>query len=131
MEKFLRSVLTGYLPKGKGTYIAIAIGLLVIWGSWGAVKFGIVGESAADALAAQGCTVSAGTIEDVDAKAAVLEVCQAFVAKPINTMVAILFTIGLLVAAFMRRAITDLLNKVEAMLAASKPPATGPPQSGG
>jgi hypothetical protein len=125
----MEKLLTGFLPKGKGTYIAIAIGILVIWGSFAAVHFGIVGESTTDALAVQACTAGANLIEDAEAKAAVIQSCSDFAAKPISLMVCVLATIALLVAAFLRRSISGLLDRFETGKGAGAP-STGPPASG-
>lgn len=125
----MEKLLTGFLPKGKGTYIAIAIGLAVIWGSFFAVKFGLVPESTADSLGQQACFAGANSMEDADAKAAALEVCADFIAKPLSAIACAMASIALLVAAFLRRSITDLLNKLSPSAANPNAPATGPPKT--
>jgi hypothetical protein len=123
----LEKLLTGWLPKGQGTYVALGIALLVIWGSYAASAFGFVGEPVLDQLGQQACVAGAETIDDADAKAAVIQACTDFTAKPVSLLNSVLATAAVFVAAFLRRSISGLLSKIETLKGGT---GTQPPPGG-
>jgi hypothetical protein len=94
-----------FLPKGKGTYIAVVAGLVAIWGTVGADQTGIVPESTAAPIAVKVCTAGAGTIEDTAQAAEVVKICEGIDDKPITFAGALQATGALILAALLRRGI--------------------------
>lgn len=122
---WVKSLLTGFLPKDRGTYLAIGICLLAIWGFYGATAAGLIGEGAAAPLAIKACLAGTEQLTDVDAKTAAIDVCNRIDDKPISLTVALALTGFLLVAAFLRRSIgglSDLLKARTSDGSAPRPP---------